>query len=169
MFGLTSAPKGLKELFVAQLKDAYSAEEQIAAALPKMAKASTSPQLKAAFELHLTETKNQSRRLEAVCKQVGCEPDGETCEATEGLVEEGQEMMAMNVAPEVMDAGLIISAQKVEHYEIALYGGLCALAKQLGLTEAAQTLHQTLEEEKATDQKLTALAEGMINQQAAKA
>jgi ferritin-like metal-binding protein YciE len=164
-----TASEALKELFVAQLQDAYSAEGQIAAALPKMAQAAKSPQLKAAFELHLTETKNQSERLEQVCQAVGCDPSGETCEATEGLVEEGQEVIDMNVPDEVRDAGLIIAAQKVEHYEIALYGGLCALAKRLGRADLAATLHQSLEEEKATDVKLTALAEGMINQQAARA
>lgn len=165
----STASDALNALFVAQLQDAYSAEEQIAAALPKMAKAAASPELRAAFEQHRTETQTQSRRLEEVCRAVGCDPTGETCEATEGLVEEGQEVIDMDVPDEVRDAGLIIAAQKVEHYEMALYGGLCALAKRLGRADLAATLHQTLEEEKATDAKLTALAEQGVNARAASA
>jgi ferritin-like metal-binding protein YciE len=157
----------LEELFHAQLQDAYSAETQLVKALPKMAKAASSPELKAGFEQHLEETKGQVKRLEQVCKQVGCETGSETCEAMEGLIAEGKEVINMKADDEVRDAGLIIAAQKVEHYEIALYGGLCALAKQLGQTEAARTLHQTLQEEKETDEKLTQLAERQVNAQAA--
>jgi len=163
------ASKGLEELFVAQLQDAYSAETQLVKALPKMAKAATSAELKAGFEQHLEETKNQVERLKEVCKTVGCKTGSETCEAMEGLVEEGKEIIDMKVEDDVRDAGLIIAAQKVEHYEIALYGGLCALAKQLGQTEAAQRLSETLQEEKRTDEKLTRLAERSVNAHAAAA
>ena len=101
-----------------------------------------------------------------MCKQLGCDTGGETCEAMEGLIEEGDEVIEMDADSDVRDAGLIIAAQKVEHYEIALYGGMCALAKQLGKPEAAAILHQTLDEEKRTDEKLTQLAEQRINAKA---
>jgi len=160
--------KTLTDLFHTQLQDAYSAETQITKALPKMAKAATSPELKAGFEQHLTETKNQITRLEKVCQMVGCKTGGNTCEATEGLVKEGDEIIAMGLEPDTLDAGLISAAQKVEHYEIAMYGTLCTFAKQLGHADAAKLLHETLEEEKATDQKLTQLAQRGINQKANK-
>lgn len=158
--------KTLTDLFHDQLQDAYSAETQLTKALPKMAKAAKSPDLRAGFEQHLTETKNQLTRLEKVCQQVGCKTGGNTCEAMEGLVEEGEEVMGLGLDGEAQDAGLIAAAQKVEHYEIALYGTLCTFAKQLGHQEAARLLHETLEEEKKTDQKLTQLAEAGINQSA---
>jgi len=161
------ASTSLESLFQAQLQDAYSAETQLVKALPKMAKAASMPELRSGFEQHLTETKGQVKRLEQVCKQVGCKTGSETCEAMEGLIEEGEEIIGMDGDEDVRDAGLIIAAQKVEHYEIALYGGLCALAKQLGQTQAAELLHQTLEEEKRTDEKLTSLAESRVNLQAA--
>jgi ferritin-like metal-binding protein YciE len=162
------ATKTLKDLFEDQLQDAYSAETQIVKALPKMAKAATNPALKAGFEQHLNETKNQVTRLEQACKIVGCKTSGNTCEATEGLVKEGEEIIAMGMDPDATDAGLILAGQKVEHYETALYGGLCAFAKQLGHEDVASLLHQTLEEEKATNAKLNSLAEGAINAKAAK-
>jgi len=161
------AGKTLEELFFAQLQDAFSAERQLVKALPKMAKAATFPELKAGFKQHLEETRGQVERLREVCKLVGCKTGKETCEAMEGLVAEGQEIIDMETESDVRDAGLIIAAQKVEHYEIALYGGLCALAKQLGQKQAGKLLHQTLEEEKKTDQKLTQLAESRVNAQAA--
>ncbi len=160
--------KTLTDLFHNQLQDAYSAETQITKALPKMAKAATSPDLKAGFEQHLAETKNQLTRLEKVCSMVGCKTGGNTCEATEGLIAEGEEVMGMGLDPDTLDAGLIAAAQKVEHYEIAVYGTLCAFAKRLGHANAAAVLHETLEEEKATDEKLTQLAERGINQKADK-
>jgi ferritin-like metal-binding protein YciE len=163
------AAKSLEDLFHAQLQDAYSAETQLVKALPKMAKAASLPELKAGFEQHLEETKGQVERLKEVCKVAGCKTGSVTCEAMEGLIVEGKEVINMKADDDVRDAGLIIAAQKVEHYEIALYGGLCALAKQLGHTEAAETLHQTLEEEKRTDEKLTRLAESQVNAQAAAA
>ncbi len=160
--------KTLTDLFHNQLQDAYSAETQITKVLPKMAKAATAPDLRAGFEQHLTETKNQITRLEQVCQMVGCKTGGNTCEATGGLVAEGEEVMGMGLDPDALDAGLIAAAQKVEHYEIAVYGTLCTFAKQLGHADAARLLHETLEEEKRTDQKLTQLAERGINQKANK-
>jgi len=162
------ATKTLKDLFEDQLQDAYSAETQIVKALPKMAKAATCSKLKAGFEEHLEQTKNHVTRLEQACKIVGCKTSGNTCEATEGLIEEGEEIIGMGMDPDATDAGLILAGQKVEHYETALYGGLCAFAKQLGHEDVARLLHQTLEEEKATNAKLNALAEGAINARAAK-
>jgi ferritin-like metal-binding protein YciE len=158
--------KTLTDLFHDQLQDAYSAETQLTKALPKMAKAAGSADLRAGFEQHLTETKNQLSRLEKVCAQVGCKTGSNTCEAMEGLIEEGEEVMDLGLDTEAQDAGLIAAAQKVEHYEIALYGTLCAFAKQLGHADAARILHETLEEEKRTDEKLTQLAERNINRKA---
>lgn len=160
------AKKTLNDLFHDQLQDAYSAETQLTKALPKLAKAAASAELKAGFEQHLQETKNQINRLERVCRQVGCKTGSNTCEAMEGLVAEGEEVIGLGLEDDARDAGLIAAAQKVEHYEIALYGTLCTFAKQLGHTEAASVLHETLEEEKATDRKLTQLAESGINQSA---
>jgi ferritin-like metal-binding protein YciE len=162
------AATSLEQLLHTQLQDAYSAETQLTKALPKMAQAASSKELKAGFEQHLKETEGQVRRLQQVCKQLGCDTGGETCEAMEGLIEEGEEVIDMDADADVKDAGLIIAAQKVEHYEIALYGGLCALAKEIGKPDAATILHQTLEEEKRTDEKLTHLAEQRVNARAAK-
>ena len=153
----------LQDLLVEELKDTYSSETQIAKALPKMAQAATSPQLKAAFEKHLVETQNQVKRLEQIFQQLGESPEGNDCEATEGLVKEGEELMGEQADPQVLDAGLIAAAQKVEHYEIASYGTLTTWAKELGHTQIADLLHQTLSEEKTTDEALTALAESRIN------
>ena len=158
--------KTLNDLFHDQLKDAYSAETQLTKALPKMAKAAASDELRAGFEQHLAETKNQLTRLEKVCEQVGCKTSGNTCEAMEGLVSEGEEVMSLGLDKDAQDAGLIAAAQKVEHYEIALYGTLCAFAKQLGHQEAARILHETLDEEKRTDEKLTQIAERAVNPKA---
>ncbi len=153
----------LQDLLVEELKDTYSSETQIVKALPKMAQAATSPQLKAAFEKHLVETQNQVKRLEQIFQQLGESPEGNDCEATEGLVKEGEELMGEQADPQVLDAGLIAAAQKVEHYEIASYGTLTTWAKELGHTQIADLLHQTLSEEKMTDEALTALAESRIN------
>ena len=161
------ASKSMHDLFVDEIQDTYSAETQLVKALPKMAKAATSPQLKAAFEQHLTETEGQVKRLEQIGKELNIKLTSNTCEAMQGLVEEGEEIMSGGYEAEVLDAGLIAAAQKVEHYEIASYGCLCTFAKRLGLTSAQQLLHQTLEEEKRTDEKLTTLAESGVNSQAA--
>ena len=160
--------KTLKDLFVDQLQDAYNAETQLTKALPKMAKAAKSDDLRAGFEQHLKETQNQISRLERVFDQVGAKSGSNTCEAMKGLVTEGEEIMGLGLDKDAQDAGLIAAAQKVEHYEIALYGTLCTFAKQLGHNEAATLLHETLEEEKRTDEKLTQLAKSMINPKADK-
>jgi ferritin-like metal-binding protein YciE len=157
----------LRDLLVLELQDTYSAETQLTKALPKMAKAATNPELKAGFEQHLKETENQIRRLEQVAKEMDIKLKGNTCEGMEGLIEEGDEIISMSAENDVKDAGLIAAAQKVEHYEISAYGTLCAWAKQLGLTNVASTLAQTLDEEKRTDEKLTRLAEQRVNLQAA--
>ena len=161
--------KALNELYKEELKDLYSAETQLVAALPKMAKAASSPELKQAFEIHLEATKGHVKRLEQIFATLGGSPKGKKCKAMEGLVEEGAELIKAKAdfEPEALDAGLIGAAQRVEHYEIAAYGTARTLAQQLGDQQAATLLQQTLNEETATDAKLTALAVGRINQQAA--
>src|SRR4051812_8386655 len=128
------ASKSMHDLFADQLQDAYSAETQLTKALPKMAAAATDPELKAGFQQHLTETEGQIKRLEQVGKEFSIKLSGNTCEAMEGLVAEGKEVMGLGLDGEVLDAGLIAAAQKVEHYEIAMYGCLCTWARQLGYT-----------------------------------
>ena len=158
----------LKDLFIDELKDLYSAENQITKALPKMAKAATSPDLRKGFELHLEQTHGQIARLERIFEELGESPKGKKCHGMEGLLEEGKELMGEDAEPEVMDAGLISAAQRVEHYEIAGYGTVKTYAKLLGMAKAADLLEQTLNEEKETDTKLTGLS-GKINVQAEKA
>jgi ferritin-like metal-binding protein YciE len=148
----------LRDLFVDELKDLYSAEHQLLKALPKMAKAATSTALKRAFESHLQETKGQVERLEQVFAGLGFSPKGKKCKAMEGLVEEGVEWMEEDADPDVMDAGLIAAAQRVEHYEMAGYGCVRTYAQLLGETKAATLLQKTLDEEGAADKKLTQLA-----------
>ncbi len=159
----------LEELFVEQLRDLYDAENQLVKALPKMAKASSSPQLKQAFESHLEETKNHVSRLEQVFNSLGQKAKGETCAAMEGLVKEGGEMISEKGDPKVKDAGLIACAQRVEHYEMAGYGCVRTWAQQLDKFEAARLLEETLHEEKQADEKLNNIAESMVNRQAAHA
>ena len=161
-----SEPTTLRDLFLEQLRDAYHAEGQLVKALPKMAKAATDPKLRKAFEKHLEETKGQVDRLERVFEAIGEKARRKACKAMEGLIEEGKEWIEEDAEPDVMDAGLIAAAQKVEHYEIATYGCLCAWAKQLDLADAVELLAETLEEEKAADVKLTELAESHINAEA---
>jgi ferritin-like metal-binding protein YciE len=156
----------LQSLFLDELKDVYHAEKQLVRALPRMAKAATSPDLKNAFTRHLKETEGQVQRLERVFKELGQNPRAKKCEGMAGLVEEGKQIMEEDGEPAVIDAALIAAAQRVEHYEIAAYGCLRTYAQLLGLSTAAQLLQQTLEEEEATDEKLNALAEGGINQAA---
>lgn len=158
--------KNLQDLLVDQIKDLYSAETQLLKAIPKMAKAATSEDLRAGFEEHLEETRNQVQRLEQVCEHLGVTPKGKKCAAMEGLVEEGKEMIEEEAEDSVRDAGLIAAAQKVEHYEMASYGTARSWAEQLGLTEVAALLEETYEEEKATDEKLSQLAESMVNLEA---
>jgi len=158
----------LRHLYVEELKDLYSAENQLVKALPKMAKASTSEDLRAGFEGHLTQTKEHVLRLERIFKGLGESPNGKKCHGMEGLIKEGGELIAEDPAPEELDAGLISAAQRVEHYEMAGYGCVGAYAKLLGEGEALSLLRQTLEEEKETDKKLTQLS-GRINVEAADA
>jgi len=153
----------LNDLFVDHLQDLYSAESQIVKALPKMERAAQSPELKQAFRTHLEETAGQIKRLEQIAKSLKVEPKGKKCKGMEGLIEEGQELIEEKPDPEVLDAGLIAAAQKIEHYEIAGYGTARTYAQLLGHTQVMDLLKETLEEESATDEKLTALAEGGIN------
>lgn len=159
----------LDDLFVEQLKDLYSAEKQIMDALPKMAKKATSPKLKKAFENHLAETEEQFDRLKTIEKEMDLKLSGHTCKAIEGIIKEAKEFMDERAEEAVMDAGIIASAQRVEHYEIAAYGTVCTFAKQLGHTEALRLLKKTLSEEKAADEKLTVIAESAVNIEAEKA
>ena len=157
--------KGLKELYIDDLKDLYSAENQLVKALPKMAKAASSEELSQGFEEHLEQTKGHVQRLEKIFQTLGESPKGKKCKGMEGLVEEGAEVLEEDFEGSLMDAALIGAAQRVEHYEIAAYGTVCAFAKELGETEQASLLNETLEEEKKTDEKLTTLAE-QVNAQA---
>jgi ferritin-like metal-binding protein YciE len=155
----------LKHLYVEELKDLFSAENQLLKALPKMARASTSEDLRAGFEGHLEQTKEHVARLEKIFKALGETPGGKKCKGMAGLIEEGAEMIAEDPDPEELDAGLISAAQRVEHYEIAGYGCVSTYARLLGEDRAQSLLKQTLEEEKETDKKLTQLS-GRINLEA---
>jgi ferritin-like metal-binding protein YciE len=158
--------KNLQELFVDQLKDVHNAEKQLVRALPRMAKAATAAKLRKAFEDHLAVTREQVERLDAVFEQVGARPGRKKCAAMEGLVQEGQELIEQSPPAEVLDAGLIAAAQRVEHYEIAAYGTLRSYAKTLGHKAAVKLLEKTLKEEEATDKLLSELAEGGVNRDA---
>lgn len=157
----------LDDLFVHQLQDIYYAEKKITSALPKMISKATDPQLKQGFETHLAETKKQIERLEKVFQMHGHKPKAVTCPAIDGIIAEADEVSGEVADKQVLDAALIASAQAVEHYEMTRYGTLIAWAKQLGRNDCASVLQETLDEEKATDQKLTAMAEGAINRKAA--
>jgi ferritin-like metal-binding protein YciE len=152
----------LEDLFLHELKDLYSAENQLVKALPKMAKAASNEELKAGFEEHLEQTKGHVERLEQIAEKLGKKLTGHTCKAMKGLVEEGAELISEDAEDSVRDAGLIGAAQRVEHYEIAGYGTLIALAKAVGQNDAVSLLEETLDEEKETDEKLTELAETTI-------
>ncbi|WP_304617009.1 YciE/YciF ferroxidase family protein [Paracoccus sp. (in: a-proteobacteria)] len=157
------ADQTLDTLFHETLKDIYYAERKIATALRKMARAAQNPDLKAAFETHEQETQAQYERLSEVFEAIGKKPRGKTCDAIEGIIAEGQEIMDEFKGSPALDAGLLAAAQAVEHYEIARYGTLKAWAKQLGLSDAERLLDQTLQEEGATDEILTKLAETVVN------
>src|SRR6187399_1142504 len=157
----------LEDLFHHELKDLYSAENQLVKALPKMAKAATNADLVAGFEGHLEETKGQVERLDQIAKILDLKLTGHKCKAMEGLVEEGSELISEDAADSVRDAGLIGAAQRVEHYEMAGYGTAAAIARKLGHDDVAELLEATLQEEKATDEKLTTLAETAVNAEAA--
>jgi len=153
------AAKTLNDLFIHALSDVYSAEKQLTKALPRLARACTNPKLKAAFETHLEETQGQIVRIDQVVELSEIKLKRVKCVAMEGLVEEGQEQIEEIEKGPILDAALIAAGQKVEHYEIAAYGTLAALAKKLGYGDAVKLLIETLDEEKATDKKLTLLAE----------
>src|SRR5436305_11492014 len=158
--------ESLKDLYLEQLKDLYSAEGQLVDALPKMADAAHAPELKNAFREHLNQTKQHVDRLEQIFRKLGESPKGDTCEGMKGLIKEGQEMIKMKGEPEVLDAGLIAAAQRVEHYEMAGYGTVRTYAELLGDQDAVRLLERTLQEEEDADEKLTEIAESNINQEA---
>jgi ferritin-like metal-binding protein YciE len=163
---MAKEPKHLDDLLHDTLKDVYFAEKKILTALPKMAKAAQSEELAAAFTKHQGETEIQIERLEQVFAEIDEKPQGKTCDAIMGILDEGKEIMDEYKGSPALDAGLLAAAQAVEHYEMSRYGTLRTWAKQLGHTKAAKLLKETLDEEEATDEALTALAESVVNQQA---
>lgn len=163
---MASKMQTLEDLYVDHLKDLYSAEKQLVKALPKMAKNASSPDLQNAFQEHLRQTERQAERIEQIFSELDGSPRGKKCVGMEGLVEEGNEIMKEDVEPEVMDAGLIAAAQKVEHYEIASYGTVRAWAERLGYDRAARLLQETLDEESMANERLTQIAESHVNIQA---
>ncbi len=158
----------LDDLFVHELRDIYNAEKQILTALPKMASAASSAELKNAFRQHEQQTRTHVQRLDRIFGLLNQNAGGESCEAMEGLVREGKDLMGYKADPSVMDAGLVAAAQKVEHYEMATYGSLRTWARQIGREDIANLLQQTLDEEGETDKKLTRIAENLVNLQAAR-
>jgi ferritin-like metal-binding protein YciE len=161
-----SKTKTLKDLFHDTLKDIYFAEKKIMSALPKMAKAAQSDDLRAAFEKHLEETEGQVERLESVFEELGETARGKTCDAIMGILDEGKEIVSEYKGTPALDAGLLAAAQAVEHYEISRYGTLITWADELGLKKASQLLKETLAEEKKTDQTLTGIAKSVVNAEA---
>jgi ferritin-like metal-binding protein YciE len=159
----------IKELYITELQDLYDAEKQIVDALPKMANAASSPDLKSAFQSHLQQTRGQVERLDRIFAKLDAPSRGKKCKGMAGLIAENEELLKEKADPVVRDAGLIAGAQKVEHYEIASYGTVRTYARLIGENEAATLLQQTLDEEGDTDKKLTALAESHINKEAARA
>ena len=153
----------LRELYVEELKDLWSAENQILKGLPRMIKAASHPQLKRAFTKHEAQTRMQVKRLERICKELGEKPTGKKCVGMEGLIQEGKDLIKEKPEPDVLDAGLISAAQHVEHYEMAGYGTVRTWARLLGYENQAQLLQQTLDEEQATDLLLTDIATSGIN------
>lgn len=164
---MAAKEKTLDDLFFETLRDIYHAEKQIVRALSRMAKATKTDELREAFEAHREETEGQIERLEKVFEMIGKRPRGKPCEAIEGIIEEGKEVMEDFKGSDALDAGLLAGAQAVEHYEISRYGTLKAWASQLGLNDAVKLLDETLKEEEQTDKKLTNLAERSINKLAA--
>jgi len=153
--------ESLRDLYLEQLQDLYNAEQQLIKALPKMVKAASSEDLKAAFEEHLEKTRGHAQRIETICQQMGENAKGKKCKAMEGLVKEGGEVIEEDMEDEIKDAALIAAAQRVEHYEIAGYGCVHAYATRLGYEDAAELLSQTLEEEKEADEALNGIAEAL--------
>jgi ferritin-like metal-binding protein YciE len=158
--------KNLKELFEHQLQDLYSAEDQLTKALPKMAENASDAKLRKAFEDHLKETKEHKKRLEEICKELEIDPDKETCKAMKGLIKEAEDFIKEVKDKDVMNAGLIAEAQRVEHYEISGYGTAVRYAKELGHKDIAKKLQKTLDEEYNADQLLDDLAEKRLNEKA---
>jgi ferritin-like metal-binding protein YciE len=158
--------ESLRDLYIDELKDLWSAENQILKALPKMTRAATHPQLKRAFMKHERQTQQHVKRLERICRALDVQPKGKKCEGMEGVIQEGTDLIKERPDPEVLDAGLIAAAQHVEHYEIAGYGCVRTYARLLGYEEQADLLQKTLDEEKDTDELLTELAESSINLEA---
>ena len=156
----------LRTLWVEEMRDLYNAENQLLKALPKMAKTASTPELKEAFETHLEETRTHVERLDEIFDKLGKKPTGKTCKAMKGLVEEGSEMMQEDGPDSVIDAGIIAAAQRIEHYEIAGYGTARTFASILGEDEAEDLLQETLDEEGAADEKLTEIAESVVNEDA---
>jgi len=161
--------ESLKDLYMEQLRDLFDAETQLIAALPKMAEAAHSADLKNAFNQHLRQTREHVTRLERLFSALGERPEGQTCQGMKGLIKEGEEMIKAKGEPEVIDAGLIAAAQRVEHYEIAGYGTVRTYAEILGADQALRLLEKTLQEEEETDDKLTELAESHVNVEALEA
>jgi ferritin-like metal-binding protein YciE len=159
--------KNMDDLFVHTLRDIYYAEKQIVKALPDMIEKSSDPQLKQSFQTHLRETENHVKRLEQVFQFAGMRPQGVDCPAIDGIIEEAQDVASEVEKKPVLDAALIAAAQAVEHYEITRYGTLISWANQLGRRDCVTLLQQNLDEEKATDKKLTAMAESQVNRKAA--
>ena len=159
--------ESLRDLFIDELKDLYSAENQLLKALPKMAKGATSPELKDAFEKHLEQTTGHVERLEELFQQLDESPKGKICHGMKGLIEEGSEILKEDGEGSVLDAGIIVAAQKVEHYEIASYGSVRTFANLLGKDEEAKLLQSTLDEESETNEILNGLAESVVNPEAA--
>jgi ferritin-like metal-binding protein YciE len=156
----------LQTLYTSELRDLYNAEHQLLKALPKMAKAASSAELRTAFENHLGQTKTHVERLEQVFKHLGEKPKGKTCHAMKGLIEEGSEILEEDGDESIRDAGIIVAAQKVEHYEIAGYGSVRAFAELLGQDKAAELLQATLDEESEANELLNQLAESVVNPKA---
>ena len=156
----------LKTLYVNELRDLYNAENQLVKALPKLAKAASSEELKGAFDKHLEQTKGHVERLEEVFEELGEKPKGKTCQAMKGLIEEGSEILDKDGDESVIDAGIIVAAQKVEHYEIAGYGSVRTFAELLGKNRSAELLQTTLDEESETNELLNNLAQEIVNPEA---
>ncbi|MDQ3292361.1 MAG: ferritin-like domain-containing protein [Bacteroidota bacterium] len=155
--------QSLNDLLIHQLQDLYGAEQQLLKAMPKLLSSAKSDKLKQALETHMAETQNQVQRLEQVFQSMGIQAEAIKCKAMEGLLKEAEELLSEDADPEVLDAGIIASAQRVEHYEIAGYGTACTYAKYLGHNEALNLLKETLSEEKKTDELLTVIAESSVN------
>ena len=156
----------LEKLYVDELRDIYNAENQLLKALPKMAKGSSSPDLKSGFEKHLRQTETHVQRLEQIFAELDESPKGKTCQAMKGLIEEGSEILKEDGEESVLDAGIIVAAQKVEHYEMAAYGSARTFARLLGQDKAAELLQSTLDEESETNESLNQLAENIVNPEA---